>query len=124
MYGRENQAFDTPEALVRKLTLYVMGFAVAHVLISVILTIVTFGAVMQGFDRRPAAPPRLVAFLMTTVDVLNWPMRYLARPTMSGAMQYAVLYANGLLWAIAAVCVYRAVRRRRSRRFPPATGAA
>ncbi len=108
----------------RKLALYLVGFAIAHVLINVGLTIVTFGAVMQGFDGGPVAPPRLVSFLMTAVDVLNWPLRYLARPTMSGPMQYAVLFANGLLWAIATVCVYGAIRHGLSRDLPPATTAA
>lgn len=99
----------------RKLAVYVICFAIAHVLINVGLTIVTFGAVMQGFDSGPVASPLLVSFLMATCDVFSWPLRHVARPTMSPPMQYAVLYTNGLLWAIATVCVWGAIRRTLSR---------
>ena len=104
----------------RKFAQYVLALAFAHVLITVGMTILTFGAVMQGFDDGPVAPPRLVAVLIGSVDVLVWPLERVARPTMSGALQYAVLYANGLLWSVVAVCVYVGIRRVRSRRSPRA----
>ena len=95
----------------RKRILYVTTFAFAHVVVTACLTIAAFGAVMKGFDGGPGATPRSIALLTAAVDIVTWPLVMATRPTMSSASQYAVLYANGLLWAVAALCVWLPIRR-------------
>ena len=95
----------------RKRILFVATFALGHTVVTVLLTIAAFGAVMQGFDGGPRAPPRLVSLLIMAGNVITWPLIVATPPTLSSTGQYAVLYANGLVWGIAVLCGWILIRR-------------
>jgi hypothetical protein len=103
------------EAVVRNRIVYVITFALAHVLGTVFLSITAMGAVMKGFEGGPSAAPLSITLLGAALDIASWPLSMVERSSISSAAQYAVLCANGILWAISTLCVWLAIRRARTR---------
>ena len=90
--------------MVRK-TLLILGFAVVHAVLTVVVIMLDMGAAMSGFepDTTPVSPAH-GAFLDGLLRVLLFPLTQLAmRAGVPHGLDYLVLFLNGLLWSV--VCV-------------------
>ena len=99
---------------------FVIVFAVAHTIATVVAGMLAMGAVMAGFDdSTAAASPAVIHFWGSLSSLLFFPLVTLSVATKSswtGLWGYALFLANGALWAYALMGVIRLVGGSRGNR--------
>lgn len=101
--------------MIRRL-LFVVLFACAHVAMTVWATMSALGAVMAGFDSGEIESPGVAAFYSLLAEVMISPLGTIDRLQVPGVWGYAVLFANGVLWAVAILVGWRVLGGSREQR--------
>jgi hypothetical protein len=82
--------------------LFLATFAVGHMLLTLFATVSAVGSVLLGTnDPAAAVSPTIQRFWYFTSQVLLFPLGTIAPSELPGAWGAAVLFANGVLWALA-----------------------
>lgn len=96
--------------MIRRLA-FVVLFACAHVAITMWAMLSALGAVMSGFDTGEITSPRIAAFYALLAEILISPLGTIDGLKVSGLLEYVVLFANGMLWAVVILVVWLHSRR-------------
>ena len=93
--------------MIRRLA-FVVLFACAHVAITMWAMLSALGAVMSGFDTGEITSPRIAAFYALLTEILISPLGTIdGLKALPGVLEYGVLFANGMLWAVVIRIVWR-----------------
>ena len=97
--------------MIRRL-FFVVLFAGAHVAITMWAMLSALGAVMSGFDSGEITSPRMAAFYALLAEVLISPLGTIdGLKELPRVLEYGVLFANGMLWAVVILVVWLLSRR-------------